>query len=669
MGNIDINAGVLAKEVFNPKLSNEYNRIYHQLLEKLGKAYFEHRVDIINSEIKKYEHNNTADVELYRYLAVLNILKDLLQQGWSIERQNGYALLQLQMDKMSDKDRIRYRLQPERNAQFNASTTKEFIKKLERQKNFDGSSISIKNLIGDAGALKSKIENQQADCKILEPYIQLVTQVADEHTGYKLNDIWKYFRYTWSIPYKTMPGRNLFYLVRDGSQLFHPVIGIFALGNTVLNLTVRDNVIGWTVTAIKAQMQRATKTDVYKQMLSETNGASIGTKNTVYVETQEEYEKRIVEYSSRVLEALNANLQAAIRDIYVKDLPYYKQTKNPKRETVQELRRISDDLRDKLLDNKKTTGVVDWVEEAETNLFRKKRAQELANLLNAKIVIGEAMSTSPVEWLNTLLKNDAGRTAIHTALIANRKNKIGSNMMEIIVCGAVPPYNELLGGKLVSILACSPRVIADYTKKYNNQVSEIASRMKGSKVVRDSRLVYLGTTSLYSVGSSQYNRIKVPGRDEAGMKLEYCNLGITEGYGTVYFSKETTNYISKLLELIDGGKKINHVFGEGTSPRFRMISRGLSTLGISADVFLRHHSPRIVYSIELARNTREFLLNYTDDVQYGFDLNDETSIEKETKALIDYWYERWLCKRITTVDICSRLEAFDADSILLSNTR
>ena len=46
-------------------------------------------------------------------------------------------------------------------------------------------------------------------------------------------------------------------------------------------------------------------------------------------------------------------------------------------------------------------------------------------------------------------------------------------MMEIIVCGAIPPYNELLGGKLVSILACSPTVIRDCTEKYKSQVSEI----------------------------------------------------------------------------------------------------------------------------------------------------------------------------------------------------
>lgn len=238
-------------------------------------------------------------------------------------------------------------------------------------------------------------------------------------------------------------------------------------------------------------------------------------------------------------------------------------------------------------------------------------------------------------------------------------------MMDIIVCGAIPPYNELLGGKLISMLACSPIVIRDYTKRYCNQVSEIASRMKGKKVVRDSRLVYLGTTSLYATGSSQYNRIKVPLNN--GRKLEFRKIGVTEGYGTVFFSKETTNLFSKILELQDGGKRINHVFGEGTSPRFRMISRGLSVIGIKADAFLRHYSPRIVYSIDLAKNTNEFLLGIEEDIDYGFDLNDENVVRKTTQELIEFWYSRWLEKRLTTVDIEERLNSFKVAELLLGN--
>ena len=109
--------------------------------------------------------------------------------------------------------------------------------------------------------LINKINNGEI---IVSPYIQQVTNDKDIYTGYKLSDIWRrYFRYTWSIPYRNHAGcRNIYYLVRDEAQENHPVIGIFALGNSVLNLTVRDNDIGWTVDAVENSMAR--KQDVQK---------------------------------------------------------------------------------------------------------------------------------------------------------------------------------------------------------------------------------------------------------------------------------------------------------------------------------------------------------------------------------------------------------------------
>ena len=183
--------------------------------------------------------------------------------------------------------------------------------------------------------------------------------------------------------------------------------------------------------------------------------------------------------------------------------------------------------------------------------------------------------------------------------------------------------------------------------------------------MRDSHLVYLGPTSLYAVGSSQYNSIKVPLQED--FTLEFRKMGITEGYGTVFFSKDTTALFSKLLEEQDGGKKIGHVFGEGTSPRFRMISRGLSSIGIRADAFLKHYSPRIVYSIDLARNTNSYLLGFEDKVDYGYDLSNSEEVKQKTQELIDYWYDRWLTMRLTSIDIVQRLADFNIEDILLGN--
>lgn len=653
----------IASEKFEPSLNEYYKRRFDATINRLRLTLPINRVSVLKNEIAQIDFEEAENsFEAYKYAAALNVLIDLSQQGWCFDIKDDGLTLKMENDNIDDKDKIRYRLSVERNAQFSSDSVAGFIKKMETYKTYRGEIISIRSLVGSSQQIIDAIRNNKRLC---EPYIQLVTDTRDEYTGYKLSDIWRYFRYTWSIPYKTMPGRNLFYLVRDRLQPCHPIIGIFALGNSVLNLTVRDDDIGWTVDSIKANMAKQVKITTCEQIISNTDGAKIKTKICTPIETDEMHIERATAYANKVYPLLLQNIEDAISEIYIKDLSYHRNTKYPTPEKIDELLQLAEECSKKSINNKNNEKNPKWEEEAQSNLFKRKRATELAKLLSTKRVFNTLTGRTNYERLNQLLATDVGRKAVHTALIANRKRKIGSNMMEIIVCGAIPPYNELLGGKLISILACSPVVIRDYTQKYSNQVSEIASRMKGKKVVRDSQLVYLGTTSLYAVGSSQYNRIKVPiGED---FNLEYRKMGITEGYGTVFFSKETTAIFSKLLELKDGGKRINHVFGEGTSPRFRMISRGLASIGIKAEAFLKHYSPRIVYSINLAKNTNDFLMGLDDKVDYGYDINNPEVIEAKTQELIEYWYTKWALKRITNVDIEDRLSNFNIENLLLGN--
>ena len=654
------NDQIIASEAFTPELSGEYAERYKVLVRRLANVLPANRIGVIRKEIETLVIDD--EVDLLKYKASLSVLIDLSQQGWIFCIEDEKLVLRMETDNVDDKKMLRYRLSAERNAQFKTDSIAKFIRRMEAEKKFNNNRVSIKSLIGNPKVLIERIRNQE---KVCDPYIQLVTNERDEFTGFKLSDIWRYFRYTWSIPYKTMPGRNLYYLVRDRLQPYHPIIGIFALGNSVLNLTVRDEDIGWTVESIKKNMARKVEVSYCKQALSETDGKTVKVKVTKPAESREEFERRVIEYADQIYPLLLKNIATAIDDLYVKDLGYRKQTRYPKQEQIDQLLKIAAEYAQKSINNKNNEVTPDWELEAQTNLFKRKRASELSKLLATRMIFNKARGKTNREKLQYLLSNEEGRKAINTALIANRKCKIGSNMMDIIVCGSIPPYNELLGGKLISMLACSPIVIRDYTNRYSNQVSEIASRMKGKKVVRDSRLVYLGTTSLYAIGSSQYNRIKVPLNN--GGIIEFRKMGVTEGYGTVFFSKETTTLFSKILELQDGGKRINHVFGEGTSPRFRMISRGLNVIGIRADAFLRHYSPRIVYSINLAKNTNEFLMGVTDEVNYGFDLKDNNDVQKTTQEIIQFWYSRWLEKRLTTVDIKERLNAFKISELLLGN--
>mgnify|MGYP004260057073 CR=1 FL=1 len=78
-----------------------------------------------------------------------------------------------------------------------------------------------------------------------------------------------------------------------------------------------------------------------------------------------------------------------------------------------------------------------------------------------------------------------------------------------MICGAVAPYNKILGGKLISMLMASPEVNEYAAAKYKNTPSIIASSIKGDIVIRKSDIVLLDTTSLYGQSPNQYTRSKI----------------------------------------------------------------------------------------------------------------------------------------------------------------
>lgn len=305
------------EELFNPVLSQVYSDKFQKLIHRMGNAYANYRVRLLKEEIEGQQISEETDIEELKYVASLRVLLDLVQQGWVMDIRKDSLYLLFSAENSNNKEYVKYRLSFEKNAQFEEKSIVRFVESMEKKKRFNDREVSIKSLIGDATAIINKIKKGET---IVKPYIQQVTNDRDKYTGYKLSDIWRYFRYTWSIPYKTMPGRNIYYLVRDEAQENHPVIGIFALGNSILNLTVRDNDIGWTVEAVEMNMAR--KQDIQKsnKQISQTAGKEVSAKIERFLESEEEYQKRTDEYAEKLLTQLESNIEDALNDIYVKDL-------------------------------------------------------------------------------------------------------------------------------------------------------------------------------------------------------------------------------------------------------------------------------------------------------------------------------------------------------------
>jgi hypothetical protein len=420
----------------------------------------------------------------------------------------------------------------------------------------------------------------------------------------------------------------MMFLVRDAAVEFHPVIGICALSSPIVQIRERDGWIGWHPTTFLE---------------------SISSKPTV-----------------RVAKWLTEIVDTALADIYVDDLVSegvitLKGMRTPTDKLLEDLQQEGSNRRElhhryvkaqELKQSKSAASGSHWQQRAESHLFRSKRALMLAELLHARRVLQRHLGKKPsAASLANLLASTEGLHVVKRILRKAKADRVGILMADISVCGAVAPYNPILGGKLVSMLATSPEVVRAYRDRYAKAESEIASGVAGRPIVRPPNLVLLGTTSLYGSGASQYNRIKIPCNavgGENGEAIEYARLGMSDSFGTSHYSDETLDELVLLVNQESDGQRVNHIFGEGQSPKLRKVREGLELLGLRSELFLRHGRRRILYGITLVRNTRDYLLGLDSEPEY---LIPKKNWPSASKNIVAFWRKRWLAPRIASDDV------------------
>ncbi|MBA7511968.1 hypothetical protein ES705_03967 [subsurface metagenome] len=184
--------------------------------------------------------------------------------------------------------------------------------------------------------------------------------------------------------------------------------------------------------------------------------------------------------------------------------------------------------------------------------------------------------------------------------------------------GALPPYNDLIGGKMVALALTANEIRKTYKKKYKNYISLIKHRKLSADIL------FITTTSAFG-RSSLYNRLKY--KDELVAKC----LGYTQGSGTFHIPKNVYEEILQFLK--SKGVNVARGYGNGPSRKLRLIVLGLRYLGISS--FAYHGIKREFYLFPLVKNLREVIRNKEDAVWY----------DRPFDELVDYWKKRWAVPR------------------------
>jgi len=207
---------------------------------------------------------------------------------------------------------------------------------------------------------------------------------------------------------------------------------------------------------------------------------------------------------------------------------------------------------------------------------------------------------------------------------SGRKTELVNQTMDIQTLGAVPPYDSLLGGKLVALAAAANEIRATYKRKYSGRQTEMEGR------ILPAHLVALTTTSAFG-RSSLYNRLRY------NSTIIAESLGYTDGYGSFHLM-ELYPLFREFLE--SQGISTRGGFGTGPRRKWQTMVRALARLGFSADL-LRHGVKREAFLFPLVDNLKDYMEGQDTEPTYR---------DLPFADLAIYWRERWLLPRAGRVD-------------------
>ncbi|MGH6957934.1 MAG: Druantia anti-phage system protein DruA, partial [Caulobacteraceae bacterium] len=618
-------------------------------------------------ELRALARRYIDDGDSRKLRAVCLLVADLCDQGWQVEIEADRitfeppGIVRGGRESVEDvKARVRKALQSARQRQLQEPSVQHFLTRMERLTVRSGVKASIADLIDDGAELARafrSIEKLPADQHlvalrdIVDPVVEVCEAGAScPDTGLKLTDIWRYFRHTWAHEYRSIPGRQMLVLIRNAARPKRPVMGIAMLASPVMRLKPRDQWIGWLRESAEERVRSGVwRSDDFGAAISDRIEASITAVRWDDLAEPGEIKAPTETVALRLEQRASGAAFAREQQLRA----HYQQHRTSGGQVVPHRGELKSAQPDS-----------DWRAASEDLLFVRKRAELLSQLLFAKGMFrGANLAKKPALALEQLFVTRSGQRALDVAMTEFRKGGLSSEVADVSICGAVHPYNELLGGKLVALLLTSTEVRTAYARRYGGQTSVIASQMAGRIINKPADLRILTTTSLYGVGSSQYNRLHLRAGDHPDLPhdIRWGAIGesLTGGFGTLHLGSETAEALRSMALARHDSRRVNNRFGEGTSPRLRQIREGLDALGLKSDAILHHATPRIFYGCELSPGSRDAL------VGQGSPLGGSAN----AAVIGEAWRRRWLSGRVIREETLQRLTTLGPMSVRLTLQR
>ena len=625
------------------------------------------------------EARSSAELKTHLFASVIT---DLVEAGWELDVDGNEVYMMApawrhrsagaaHADLRSEKAAVRRSLLARSRERMGTPAVAGFLHRLEEE--------GVLRLVAEGKALASSVARRGPSSVIPTLWPARPHDGSDPETGVPLHDIYRYLRFSWSFPYGSTPGRSLPFLIRDEGMPGAPVCGLLCLSSPVPRLEARDASFGWAPDHLKLQVaglgiiedDRDGAPGAMAKLLEE--AASLATEDlpaevrrvrvaqaigwlarnlrVAPVRSVDELARSVCRVSSqerrrraraarrRVARDLVQELETSLSSTSFEGLPVDEGSAlaDPL-SASRDLARVAELARVKLKGLSKAGPGRELFLAA---LYEKKRSKLLAQLLPARAELEGVSQELPDATLRGALEAAVSPTGLNrgvrVALERRRVRLLAAQVAEVSVCGAVPPYGPILGGKLAGLLALSGDVARHYHEAYAGRTGEIQAKMAGREITLSSDLVGLSTSSFYPVGSAQYNRLGLP-VELGGVRWRYA--GATRGVGTLHFSQGTSAWAAELLRR--DHKRTASIFGEGPSERVRKLRDALLLAGLPAAQLLDHGMQRPAYTAILRAGSA-----------VG-DLLEEEPYHLRGPAASDvaqYWRERWLLGRLRSPEV------------------
>ena len=182
---------------------------------------------------------------------------------------------------------------------------------------------------------------------------------------------------------------------------------------------------------------------------------------------------------------------------------------------------------------------------------------------------------------------------------AGRRARLVHTMSAYVV-GAVRPYADLLGGKLVTSLIASREVGEMFEERYGHTAGLISGRRKNAKLTLVTFTSALGRSSIY-------NRVKLYNGSSEHPAVALHREGVTKGFGHFQIKEDHFQQLRRLLDE-DEYHNVSPRMGTGPNWKIRVARAGLESLGFEdVNAVLRHGIQREVFVMPIADNAKGFL--------------------------------------------------------------